>query len=71
MTYTFYKEISARTTLGESVIIPDQLASLQPIINKQSFPVARYNGRKAMAVLIGGEYGLHSTDTGDAIVRII
>ena len=73
MKYTFKTKYAARTISGAIVTIPDQVASAQVAfdISGISFTVLRRDGSKAKAILAGDEYGLHSTGTGDPVVRII
>jgi len=73
MRYSYLKKYAAFTMSGNMVTIPDQVAYSQKEYdaNKTSFPVIRKDGSKARAILRGEEYGLWTTGTGDAIVRII
>ncbi len=69
----------AHTKTGRCVLIPDEVAGDQKYYDDRCvvFPVVycdnagRSTGRKARAQLDGDAYGLHTSGTGDPIVRIV
>lgn len=69
--YTYDRDYAAHTMSGQIVTIPDQVAADQHEYDGKTFPVIRDDGRKARAMLMGDEYGLHTTGTGEPVVRMI
>jgi len=52
----------------QTCIVPDQVADDQKSYDGQTFP-AIFQGKKIRVKLIGDDYGLHTSGTGDMIVR--
>lgn len=69
--YSFDLKYQARTMSGGFVAIPDQVAMDQKGFDGETFPVLRKDGVKARARLMGDEYGLNTTGTGDPVVRMV
>ena len=69
--YTFSRRYAASSVSGMVVTIPDQVADNQRHYDGRSFPVIKPNGSKGRAVLRGDLYGLHTSGTGDALVKIV
>lgn len=66
----------AHTMSGGRVIVPDEVAADQNEYNGKTFPVLRVDqfgrvGGKCRARLMGDAYGLHTSGTGDMIVKIV
>lgn len=73
MMYTFNRRFQAHTmSRDSSVVIPDQVSERQKDYDGKTFPVLlRMDGSKARAMLMGDEYGLWTTGTGDPVVKIV
>lgn len=70
--YTFNNRFAARAMSGNAIVtIPDQVADDQRKYDGKTFPVIRQDGTKARAMLMGAEYGLWTTGTGDPVVKMI
>ena len=68
--YTFTSKFLAHTLSGSEVTIPDQVADDQKGYDGETFIVIRENGSRARARLMGAEYGLHTSGTGDVVVKM-
>lgn len=71
MKYTYNAKYTAHTMSGGQVTIPDQVADDQKQFDGETFPVLRRDGSKGRAMLIGDEYGLHTSGTGEPVVKMI
>ena len=69
--YTFRSMTVANTVSGDYVFIPDIVAGNQRVYDGKTFPIMRKNGTKARAMLVGDKYGLHTSGTGDPVVRMV
>lgn len=70
--YTFDLRYQAHTmSRDDFVVIPDQVARAQEEFDGKTFPVLRRNGAKARAMLMGDEYGLGTSGTGDPVVKMV
>jgi len=70
MKYTFSRKYEAHYGLtGDRIcIVPDQVVDNQPDYEGKTFP-ALVTGKPRRARLIGDDYGLYSSGTGDMVVR--
>lgn len=69
MNYTYNKNLEARSTNDETVVVPDQVAADQKKYDGETIPVY-LDGSIVAATLRGDLYGLHTAGTGDMIVSI-
>jgi hypothetical protein len=74
MIYTYETQYEAMLGLSGSntntAIVPDQVANNQRDYDGRTFPaIHKQTGRKIRVKLIGDDYGLNSSGTGDMIVR--
>lgn len=53
------------------VTIPDQVYDSQKQYDGRTFPVVRADGSKTRGMLIGSEYGLWTSGTGDPVVKLV
>jgi len=70
MKYT-YSGYLANLGIKKRIIceIPDQVAEAQKEYDGKTFPAILLNGNKIRVKLIGSDYGLWTTGTGDIVVR--
>ena len=69
--YTFNNGYLAHNmTRTGFVTVPDQVADNQKEFDGETFPVIKSNGTRGRARLMGDEYGLWTSGTGDMVVSI-
>jgi len=58
-----------RSGYSDQVIVPDQVADNQQDYNGKAFPALTLSGKRATVTLIGDDYDLTGSGTGDLRVR--
>lgn len=55
----------------EIVYLPDEVAENQNDFDGKTFPIIKASGKRARGKLMGKEYNLGESGTGDAVVKVI
>ena len=77
MKYTFNSKSAHSMRRDAVIIVPNEVAENQKEFDGKTFPILRPTiGRdggyvRGRGMLMGDEYGLHTTSTGDMVVKII
>lgn len=73
MKYTFTQPYFAAHNLSgtATVYLPDEVAENQKDFDGKTFPIIKASGKRGRGKLMGDAYGLHTSGTGDAIVKVV